>query len=619
MSGGDAMAMLGRLQQALAAGQLRPLDYHFAALIARLAEDAEPATLLAAALVSQRAGEGEVCLHLADCAGRALLAGDDTAALPAPALADWQRALAACTAVGAPVAPGQAIERPLILDGERLYLARHWQQEDALARSLLDRAADEVAVDESALGEGLDRLFQPAAEIDWQRVAATVAVLHRFAVISGGPGTGKTRTVASLLALLAEQPDGPRRIALAAPTGKAAARLSESIRREKAALDVDDAIRAQIPEEAQTLHRLLGARPDGSYRHSAERPLLVDALVIDEASMVDLALMARVAAALPARARLILLGDRDQLASVEAGNVLGDICAGAGRGVSPALAERLAALGAGDVPAATAGSPLADCVTVLQKSYRFDSERGIGALAAAIRAGDGDAALAVLRAGHAELEFASPTVAELPAMLARVARRGYADYLRAETPAEALAAFNEFRILAALREGPWGVAAINRQIERALAEAGLIHPQGRLHYPGRPVMISRNDYALRLFNGDIGLILRDPHSGELRAWFAMPEGELRAIAPARLPAHETVFAMTVHKSQGSEFDELVLLLPEEGAGLLSRELLYTGVTRARGRVGLWMAGAGLSSSCKSAMVRRSGLMARLWFFRPQYF
>ena len=610
--------MLKQLQQAVSAGQLRALDYHFAALIARLAPGAEPAALLAAALVSQRAGEGDVCLSLADFAAQPLFATGEAGAIAAPALDDWLVALANCAAVGQPGEPDQPIDRPLILDGGRLYLARYWQQEDALARALLARVAAPVAVDEALLAQGLERLFtNQSAEVDWQKVAAAVAVLHRFAVISGGPGTGKTRTVASLLALLAEQPDGPRRIALAAPTGKAAARLTEAIRREKARLPIDEAQRARIPEEAQTLHRLLGARPDGSYRHGPSReggrPLLVDALVVDEASMVDLTLMSRLLSALPADARLILLGDRDQLAAVEAGNVLGDICAGAGQGVSAALAAKLAALGAGDVQAVEQTSPLADCVTLLQKSYRFDSERGIGALASAIKAGDGEAALAVLRAGHAELDFASPSVAELPSKLAGVARRGYADYLRAQTPAEALAAFNQFRILAALREGPWGVAAINRQVERALSEAGMIRPQGRLHYPGRPVMITRNDYSLRLFNGDIGLMLRDPQSGELRAWFAMPDGELRVVSPARLPAHETVFAMTVHKSQGSEFDELVLVLPEEGGALLSRELLYTGVTRARLRVGLWMAGSGLFSVCKSVMVRGSGLKARLGF------
>jgi exodeoxyribonuclease V alpha subunit len=462
-----------------------------------------------------------------------------------------------------------------------------------------------VDVDPAALAVPLRRLFAgDDAGTVGQRRAAAVAALHGLGILCGGPGTGKTHTVARLLALLVELAgDRPPRIALAAPTGKAAQRLAESLRKSADVLPAG----LKLPDNVPTLHRLLGLRPDGSARHDADHPLACDLLLIDEASMVDLPLLARTLRALPATARLILLGDPNQLASVEAGAVLGELCAGAG-GYSAAGAARLAAA-TGD--AAPGGGPggIGDAIALLTHSYRFEGGGAIGRLAAAVNAGDADAAFDLLRAGSAARFEAIDTPAALNARLAAHVAPALQPLFETADPASALARLGEFQVLTALREGPFGVTGVNAAIERALHRRGLIRGQA-VNYTGRPLLIGSNDYSLGLFNGDLGLLLPDA-GGALRAWFAGPDGVPRPLTLTRLPAHESAYALTVHKSQGSEFAQVLLILPPQPNPLLTRELIYTALTRARGGVTVWGTQATLAAAIGRRLERDSGLADRL--------
>ena len=621
------------LRQAVALGQLRALDLHFARQLGELAGAATPARLLAAALASRQVGAGAICLELSAVAGRAPFPGWPHP--PAPRLADWRAELRGWSAVqDAEDAAGRGLRAPLVLDRcDRLYLGRYWDYEQQVATRVRELAAGWApGVDRALLAAGLARLFPEPADgsIDWQRVAAAMAVLRPLCVVSGGPGTGKTRTVTACLALLIEQGRARGqglRIALAAPTGKAAARLTESIAQasaqllRSAALDADTA--AAIPTEAATLHRLLGVTPGrAAPRHGPANPLHLDLCVVDEASMLDLPLAARLLAALPADCRLILLGDRGQLASVQAGAVLADLC---GRRDeprwSPALAGVLAEVGA--VPAAAApgqapahrahGHPgLGDAIALLRRSYRFLPGSGIHALGSAIAAGDGAGAVAACAAAPTDarrLDLEGPALAAFIADFVVPRQRRVLD---AADPAAALAALGTWRILCAVNEGPAGLGALNRVAERALAAAGVIDPgQGAL-YAGRPLLVTANDYDLRLYNGDLGLLLPDPAAGgELAAWFMTATG-LRRLSPHRLPAVETLYAMTVHKSQGSEFDEVLLVLPGHDSRVLTRELIYTGVTRARHSVTLIAGAERLGLAVTRTVQRSSGLYDALW-------
>ncbi len=461
----------------------------------------------------------------------------------------------------------------------------------------------------------LTTLFPSHEDVpDWQRIAAATAVLRRLCVISGGPGTGKTTTVIRILALLlAQQPE--IRIALAAPTGKAAARMQEAIRAAKDRVALPDAVRARIPDEASTIHRLLGARPGSSrLRHDRSRPLALDALVVDEASMVDLALMAKLVAALPTAARLVVLGDRDQLASVEAGAVLADLC-GATPGFSDAFRQQLEAITAETIPHGQASvSSMRDAVVLLTRSHRFTPTSGIGRLAAAVNRGDGAGVLAILRdPGSDDVRWRSDgSLAELVG----VAADGYAAYLElvaAGAAAEDIfAAFRRFRVLCAHRRGPWGVETLNGRVEEELRRRLVVEPELDW-YAGRPVLVTQNDYALGLFNGDVGIALADPEMPErLRVAFETARGGVRRLAPTRLPMHEPVWAMTAHKSQGSEFDRVLLALSADDSPLVTRELVYTGITRARQAVAVWGSDAVLLAGVARRLVRSSGLREALW-------
>ena len=593
------------------------IDRHFALLMDDLASVPSDGLALAAALVSHRRGQGHTCLELQRVAGvrlDELVEEGDGSGARLPDLAGWTASLRASGVVGS---PGEYA--PLVLDpANRLYLHRYWRYETDLAAAIRARAVAPVAIDGPRLDADLDQLFPEHGDGSGrQREAVRMAATRAFSVVTGGPGTGKTRTVVWLLAaLLGQQPGRPLRIALAAPTGKAAARIAEAVRKAKADLPGDEASKERLPEQATTLHRLLGTVPGSSrFRHDAAHPLAVDVVVVDEASMVDVALMAKLFAALPPAARIVLVGDKDQLASVEAGNVLGEICAGGPAG---------------------AGHPLARCRVALDKNWRFADGAGIHALVTAVNAGDADAALGLLRrevdagtpsAGIAAAgtdDFAGPgsggavrwrrlpSPQRIPDALLGTVLEAFGPVVGSRDPAAALAALERFRLLAAVRRGPFGVENLNRVCETLLDRAGLIRRRGEW-YAGRPVMVTRNDPGLLLHNGDVGIALPDPaDAGNLRVCFAAADGSVRFFAPARLPAHETAFAMTVHKSQGSEFDRVLLVLPERDSPLLTRELVYTGLTRARSSVELWADEPVLRAAIGRQVLRGSGLRDALW-------
>lgn len=595
------------LQQLLSLRLIGPLDFHFARYLLESAEVAGELLGLAAALTSAARSEGHVCLDLASLERLPLLPeGPGAFSPPAPGI--WREALLESGVVGRPGA-----WQPLILDdNDRLYLHRYWDYEQRVGRSLLKRVSvDPEPVDEAALSRGLRELFPPPGEakgIDWQRVAAATALLQRLCVISGGPGTGKTTTVVRILALLRQQPGGEAlRIALAAPTGMAASRLQQSIVGSKRRLPLADEALAAIPEQAVTLHRLLGVQRVGTrFRHHRENPLPLDLLVLDEASMVDVSLMAQLLDALPDRARLILLGDRDQLASVEAGAVLGDLCQDC-EGAGGEFTERLRQLtGEPLVESGESEGRLRDQVVILRHSYRFGPDSAIGQLASAINRGDAGAAERLLRASG-ELDETAWSVAD-PAAVAAARYARLFDCLAAGEPVESLfGVLRSFRLLCALRGGPRGVEQINRSVTRRLVQMGKVRAESEW-YPGRPVMLTRNDYALGLYNGDVGIVMPHPEEpDQLSVCFIGEQGEQRWVAPARLPACETVYAMTVHKSQGSEFDEVLLLLPEQSAPVLCRELVYTAVTRARNRFSVSGSETVLRQALGRTLARHSGL------------
>ena len=657
---------LALLRQWVAAGWLRRLDGALAALLAELDPEAPPALLLCAAALAHLEGHGHTGLDLREL----MTQPSRLLAWPTEGLAAWDAAWeAAWQGTGAtPSLPAlqQQLTRsatvrtpetapdtgqPLVLEGEMLYLRRYWHHERAVAQAVRQRCGDASAqaLEPGVLAQArawLDRLFPPREGVDWQKAACALALRGRLTVITGGPGTGKTYTAARLLALLLAQAPDPTqlRVALAAPTGKAAARLKQAIDSALGQLEsgLDGLLDLRGLTErigaARTLHALLGARPDRrAFRHDARHPLELDVLIVDEASMVHLEMMAAVLAALPPGARLVLLGDKDQLASVEAGAVLGDLCrdAVAGR-YDAATRAHLAASAGVQLPAEytdDAGPRLAQHTVMLRESRRFGG--AIGQLAQAVNAGD-RAAVQALLATRAQAE--DPAIRALqggqPEALLSLACAGrdgapggYGAYvaLLKDRPAPSegepglrahedwvrrvLTAFDRFRLLCAVRDGVWGTDTLNRAVPQALARLGL-RPQGEW-YVGRPVMVTRNDPALGVFNGDIGMVLPGARSEALRAWFL--DGQtLRSVGVGRLAHVETAFAMTVHKSQGSEFWHTVLVLPEQAGSLLSRELVYTGITRAREAFTLVTARAGALEEAVQQPTRRvSGLLRML--------
>jgi exodeoxyribonuclease V alpha subunit len=528
-----------------------------------------------------------------------LLLGEQPAdvSLVWPALDVWLAALSRSPLCGS--LPAEAT--PLVLDAHgRLYLRRHFERERALAANIQQRASHMLDVDEAHLQARLDHYFggEPG---NLQRHAAELAMRHAFCVISGGPGTGKTSTVVKIVALAIEQAlaqglPAPR-IALLAPTGKAAVRLESAVRGAKLDLACEARVLQSIPESASTIHRALGARVRENFRRAAEVPQLrLDLLLVDEASMIDLELMTELLQAVPEQARVILLGDRQQLASVEAGAVLGDIC-----GVGRAREPNAAATG------------VAGAIVQLTRSYRYAADSGIAELSRAIQAGDVERAMALLsEPDYPDVAWHEPSA--LPGLapeLADAVVRGYRPYLEARAePARALALFERFRVLCAHRRGDSGVDALNRGIARLLFERGLID-RAEGNFPGRALLVTENDYKNRLWNGDVGIVAA---GGEGRpvACFVAPDGRIRELGFGRLPAHESAFALSVHKSQGSEVDEVALMLPSEPSRVLTRELLYTAVTRARRRVVIHGSRKVIAWAIEHSVARSTGLRELLY-------
>ncbi len=606
------------LPQVLQHPELPPLARQFARFCAQLDPRAGETALLTAAALAARNLDGNTCLDLARAAGRDLLVTSEHQTLfRAPALEAWLAGLRA-RFVGTAGA-----YQPLVLDGRRLYLHRHWREETWIATALTARM-EAVQVDPAWLRRRLDTLFGRLAPQDaayGQRLAVAMALTRRLAVLTGGPGTGKTTTVIRLLALLLEQAPQTR-IALAAPTGKAAARMAESIAAQIGALQgVSEPVRAHIPRTAATLHRLLGWR-GGSYTHDRENLLPLDCLIVDESSMIDQGLMASVLAALPETARLILLGDREQLASVEAGSVLGDIT---GRGAPLALSRRrarqLAAVMGGPLPehlVAPEAPPIADHIAWLRHSHRFARGGGIGRLAHAVNQADVEAVEALMDAGDPELDWRLVDAGPPPRAVLDWALAHYLPVFDATDAAEALGRFESARILTALRDGPWGEAALRQAFHAALLRHGrATGTDARQPYRGLPVLILRNDYETGLFNGDTGIFWPDA-DGRLHAWFRR-EGTLEGFGLHQLPSWQPAWTLTVHRSQGSEYDEVLLVLPPQDAPVVTRELIYTGITRARRRCTLVCHRERLLQDIARRVTRDSGLMERLGWPSPHPF
>ncbi|MDF1578335.1 MAG: exodeoxyribonuclease V subunit alpha [Desulfurivibrionaceae bacterium] len=585
--------------------ELVSIDNHFGSLLSRLAETANPNVFLAGALASMATRNGHACLDLSAWSGREVAA--PAGVFRCPELPVWAADLAACPAVG-----DGAVATPLVLEGDRLYLHRYWEYENDVARFVVERSREPNAgVAMAALAGDIARLFpDPVQGCDWQRLAALAVALRTFVVITGGPGTGKTTTVAKIIALLLEHSgggDNPR-IALAAPTGKAVMRLQAVMAAIRKNLSCADLVKARIPTTVFTLHRLLGPRRDSPFFvHDENNRLPYDLVVIDEASMVDLPLMAKLMRALRPGARLVLLGDRNQLASVEPGAVLGDICH---REALPRFSAEFieaAAPVTAVADLAPGGDGRSDSLVELRVSHRFGKDSGIGLLGRAISRGDTATALGVFRdARYSDLVWRDVgDERELQRELADRFGRCPPGWFGVEDPAQAAGALGRSQVLCAVRHGAFGVNRVNLYIEKVLAGQWGTAP-GAAAYRGRPVMVVENNYEVQLFNGDTGLVLADSGNGEaLSVFFPTGDGGVRKIPLAMLPAHETAYAMTVHKSQGSEFNEIVVILPDRRSPVLTRELLYTALTRARHRVEVW-GGVEVFADAVQAVIGRYG-------------
>jgi exodeoxyribonuclease V alpha subunit len=592
------------LEPFVAAGVLEESEVHLAAVISRLVPGVDPEVVLAVAVAARAPRLGHVCVVLEHLPGSVVLdgTGADPTALPWPEGARWRRALeSAPEVVGAPDPPSGTRRAPLVWDGERLYLQRYWSYEVAVADALVERArpcrhgagppADVVA---AAVTAGFGPAVDPGGHVDAQRRAVETALGSHLSVIAGGPGTGKTTTIAALLRVVAAGASAsgtiPPRVALAAPTGKAAARMNEAL---------GDVLETGVVAPATTIHRLLGWAPGTEFAHHAGDPLAADLVVVDETSMVDLSLMAHLLDAVRPEARLVLVGDPHQLASVEAGTVLGDVVAAASR----------------------SASPLAPYLTVLTRQHRFAHGSAVARLADAVRTGDADATITRLSAGDARDGDAVRWVraddpAGVEAEERALAGHGAAvvEAARAGEGESALDAAGAAKLLAATRRGPFGLHAWSERIEAAVADRleGPVDSmrRGERFYVGKPVLVTANDPIAGVANGDVGVVVADPDTGERFVAMRL-EGAVRHLAPGRLDRTEPWWAMTIHKSQGSEFPEVVVSLPAAGSPILTRELLYTAITRAKRSVTVIGSEEAIRDAVEHPVARASGLVGRL--------
>lgn len=626
---------IGLLEKLKSSGLIQPLDFHLAIFFTQQSASNDPLVQTRFAILvvwlSMEVRSGHVCINLNDVTKQNLeyrfgreQVNSLFSCLDFPTVEDW---FMVCKQVGDNLIGNANSLSPFILSANRLYFQRMWQYENQVA-DYFNRQFHIAPVSIIAAQKLLTDLFPhtQTTEIDWQKVATASAIINQVTIVSGGPGTGKTTTVSKILAILVafhqQTQSSPLRIVAAAPTGKAAARLTESLSGAISTLPISQSIKASIPIEALTLHRLLGASMrNNQYMFNKDNPLNVDILLIDEASMIDLPMMASVIAALPEHSRLILLGDKEQLSSVEAGAVFGDLCEQRNNGYSQQYIDRIKQLTGYHLDSSksikvNSGSPsIADSICLLQKSYRFSNQSSIGILANLIKEGDSHQALALLN--HKQLDdvvfFPVENRDEYQHAIAQCTE-AYQYYLaiiksRPDDIATILTAFNEFRLLCALRDGPFGVKVLNKTIENLLYKNGYIHfnKQG-IWYIGRPVMILKNSFSLGLFNGDIGITLPAfDNSNQLKVYFRLPSGEVKGFSTVQLPEHETAYAMTIHKSQGSEFVKVAIILPDDYSPLLTRSLFYTAITRAKKQVVLYSSKAIIEKTIKSQISRQSGL------------
>jgi exodeoxyribonuclease V alpha subunit len=614
-------------------GLLRDIDIQFSEVLRSLTGEQDTLVQLGAALASAVISDGHICADLPAITQKPLklkqavdkIEGKkegDEAKVEWPDLETWVAAVKSSSAVSC-----QENNRPLYLDAaDRLYLNRYWAYQTRLVRSIRARLClSDQSIDLALLKDGLVRLFdlesaQSKSHLPWQAIAAVGALRQNFCVISGGPGTGKTSTVVRILALLFEQAKAKDeafpRVILLAPTGKAASRMEESIRQKKGQLNCEPAIIEALPQTASTIHRgLKSTRQAGlPFQYHRENPLPFDVVIVDEASMISFSMMTHLMDAVPKSAKLVLLGDEHQLASVQAGAILGDICHEQHRGPhSVSFGREVTDLldvsfdeTAEDVPS------IRDAIIELKQSHRFDDSKGIGALARAIKAGDSGEVLELLKGDtHANIHLITEGK-DISEDVQGLISSNYASYLDCDDPLDKLNAFNQFRVLCAHRRGDFGSERFNTLIASILAKShGL--SSSTAWYPQLPVMVTKNDYRQSLFNGDIGIIARasdDP--SRLVTQFPGPGNRVREFSPSRLPAHEPVFAMTIHKSQGSEFNRVLVVLPKEVSPILSRELLYTAVTRAASEVFILANEDVIKLAVKQEISRASGLSDLLW-------
>ena len=617
----------GIIQQLAQTGLYSELDLHFGRFMAELSEGEEETTVaMSAVLVSNYRRKGDVCLDITRFAGLPLHdALNGTNAMVCPEITEWREKLLASKVVGL---PGERY--PMILDGKnRLYLYRYWLYEKNLsdlikARTMATCVPD---MDHESIKAHLKKYFPKTDDdrTDWQMVAAAVATLKNFCVVSGGPGTGKTYATAKILAMILGQPRKKAwRFFLCAPTGKAAARLSEAISEAKVTLDCDENILQAIPAEAKTIHRMLRPIRGTPYFHyNAENRLPVDVVVVDEASMVDLPLMSKLIQAIPDDAKLILMGDRNQLASVEAGSVLGDICGnkkqnGFSASFGLKIQEIIESVSETIIKDPPCASGIQDSILFFTKRYRFETGGGIHALSQAVNSGDPEKTLNILKKGeYPEIEWIIPSsMGEYHNWVRKKMLGKYKGLFHTEDPMEMIAGMDRCRVLCAVNQGPFGIHALNRLFESALQDRGFIHRlyrHQRSWYQGKPVMIIENEYELDLYNGDVGVTTRDKSGQKSYSVYFKDSGDgVRHYRTSRLPAHQEVYAMTIHKSQGSEFDEVLLILPGKDTPLLTRELLYTGITRAKQKLSILALESVIERTVSRDIERTSGLRDALW-------
>lgn len=569
-------------------------------------------------LLSKRFSEGHICLDLADLDATELEEAGITTLPDTAKLKDEPLVFSVDNSEEQPV-------QPFVLWENRLYMQRYFHYEslvfDKIKQFIFLGKADREALRSRliVLKPHLQRLFpvDTLDKPDWQMIAAIAALFNRFTIITGGPGTGKTTTVAKILSLLLE--DNPSlKVALAAPTGKAAARMAESLK--ETANNPDLGLTSEIQQlfttlEPSTIHRLLGARPDNIYfRHNAQLPIPHDLVIVDESSMIDVAMFAKLLDAIRPEAKVIFLGDKDQLASVEAGSLFGDLCT-AQKSLNTFRADQatfinkeLLNYGKTPIPDVLIQENdhlLAEHIVELQHSYRFTAGGNIGVISDAIIHNKTEVLTRFIQHNTEDIridtEYSEAKLLDFASQ--------YQSYIEEPNIREALKKLNNFRVLCAVREGPQGLYHTNSQIEKHLQQKGLLSLT-QTYYENRPIIVTSNNYELGLFNGDIGLVRKDENN-RLRVWFETADGELRNVLPAFIQSAETVFAMTIHKSQGSEFDHILVRLPEyEANRLLTRELLYTGVTRAKKTVIIQASEAVMLSTCENRVKRGSGILQR---------